>query len=472
MPSDASDDWLEVAKTRAQGIRTALAGIGVFVACVLVTIFGQFRQFEVDRKAEAIATCFLGDSSSGSGQVSQERPATCPAAADWGILQAAYEEFPRQEIDAELTPWNQFAIQSTIVATFVEGTDPKKFAGSTDPAAKLVWLLTEATSKTPLKPGTTSEISHFYLHLQDFDSNVRSVEGALDAKTPFENLDRDQIRALTKAYAFNLDTGDIQGEYAAQALANPTFITELNRLRPSVLNSEGHLIMGDTFVQTLKEGSLLNLFSTLRQQLVVKDLKKFQQPDDPELQKLLQYLSLTPFSSLLAEQNEYTRLHDEIEAILNGNSAITLPFLNLPINLSAFASLSGVLNLGLLGWILWQARQMDDALDRYLAFADADRSRIQAALQGLPGLGRWNLLSRTGFALIAAMPTLLGTLLLFESLWLPQFERFHLYSLLYLILLAVVLLLSLVLVRFIQKSSRQLINVPLKPPTGAPPSVP
>jgi|HubBroStandDraft_6_1064221.scaffolds.fasta_scaffold2095864_2 hypothetical protein len=28
MPDDASNDWLEVAKTRAQGIRTALAGIG------------------------------------------------------------------------------------------------------------------------------------------------------------------------------------------------------------------------------------------------------------------------------------------------------------------------------------------------------------------------------------------------------------------------------------------------------------
>jgi hypothetical protein len=165
MPEEASKDWLDVAKTRAQGIRAALAAIGVFVACVLVTVFGQVRQYAVDSKAEAIAICFLGDSTPGSDQVSDNRDLSCPAAPDRGILQAAYAEFPRQQIDTDLTPWNQFAIESTIIGSFVEGTDPKKFAGSTDPAAKLVWMLAEASLKTPLKPGTTSEISHFYLWL-------------------------------------------------------------------------------------------------------------------------------------------------------------------------------------------------------------------------------------------------------------------------------------------------------------------
>lgn len=465
--TDASNDWLDVAKTRAQGIRAALAGIGVFIACVLVTVFGQFRQYAADSRAEAIAICFLGDSTPGSGQVTEDRAPSCPAAPDRGILQAAYEEFPRQQIDAELTPWNQFAMESTIIGSFVEGVDPRKFAGSIDPTAKLVWMLAEASSKTPLKPGTTKEISHFYLHLKDFDSDIRSVEGALDAKTPFEGLDRDQVRALAKAYAFNLDRGDIQGEYAAQGLANPTFIIQLDQLRPSVLGSQGHPIMEEQFVQTLRTGVSLSLFKTLRQQLVGIDLAKFQQIDDPEMKNLLKYLMLTPFPTVGSEQNEYARLHGEIEAILNGNSAITLPFLNLSINLSAFASLSGILNLALLGWIFLQARQMDDALDRYLTFGDADRSRIEAALQGLPRPGRWNLLSRTGLALLVTMPTLLGTLLLFEPLWLPQFERFHLYSLLYLILPAVVFLLSLALVKFIQKSNRQVPNVPHEPQGGA-----
>jgi len=469
MPDNASNDWLEVAKTRAQAIRAALGGIGVFVTCVLVTVFGQIRQFEVDRKAEAITACFVGDEPSESGQASPARSPACPAVADWGILQAAYEEFPVQKIDAELTPWNQFAVESTIIGSFVEGTDPKKFEGLADPEAKLVWLLAEASSKTPLKPGTTSEISHFYLHLKDFDSNVRSVEGALNAKTPFESLDRDQIIALVKAYAFNLDHGDVQGEYAAQGLANPTFLSELNRLRPSVLNAEGHPIMEDRFVQTLKDGASLRLLTTLRQQLMGTDLKKFQEPDSAEIEKLLQFLTITPFASLNAEQNEDVRLNLQMNAILNGdaNSAINLPLLNFSVDLSAFAYLSGFLNLAFLGWIFWQAQQMDYASNRYMKFSDADGTRIEAALQGLPGSGTWNLLSRIGLALLVTMPTLLGTLLLFEPLWLSKPGKFHSSTLLYLILPAFVFILSLALVRFIQVSNRRALDVP-REPQGSP----
>lgn len=471
MPENASNDWLEVVKTRAQGIRVALGGIGVFVACVLVTIFGQLRLFEADRKAELVTGCFVGESPSGAGQASQPRSPACPAAADWDILQAAYQEFPAQQIDAELTPWNQFAIESTVIGSFVEGVDPKKFAGQNDPMAKFVLLLIEANSKTPLKPGTTSEISHFYLHLKDFDSNVKTIEGALAgccAKTPFEALDRDRIIALANAYAFNLDSCDIQGEYAAQDLANQTFISELDRLRPSVLNAEGHPIMEGRFVQTLKDGTSLKPLTTLRQQLLGTDLKKFQEPNEAEMKKLIGYLMVTRFATLSAERNEDDRLDGQMNAILNGDtdSAINLPFLNLSVDLSAFAYLSGFLNLAFLGWIFWQARQMDDAANRYMAFADADRSRVAAALQGLPASGRRSLLPRTLLALLVSMPTLLGTLLLFAPLVSSQLGRFRRYSLFYLILPAVVFLLSLGLVRFIQVSNPQSAEVPGEPQGG------
>lgn len=149
-----------------------------------------------------------------------------------------------------------------------------------------------------------------------------------------------------------------------------------------------------------------------------------------------------------------------MNAILNGdtNSAINLPFLNLSVDLSAFAYLSGFLNLAFLGWIYWQAQQMDYASKRYMTFTGADRSRIEAALQGLPGSGRWSLLSRTGLSLLATMPTLLGTLLLFAPLWFSNPERFRLSSLLYLTLPAVVFILSIALVRFIQVNNRQALD--------------
>jgi len=487
MSDDASNDWLEVAKTRAQGIRIALAGIGVFVACVLVTIFGQLRQFEADRKAELITACFVGDPApapvsqppcAAGGATPRSLPASlprcgaCPAAADWGILQAAYGEFPRPQIDAELNPWDQFAMESTVIGSFAEGIDPKQFEGSTDPMAKYVWMLAEASSKKPLKPGTTKEISHFYLHLKDFVSNARSIEGALDAKTPFEALDREQIIALANAYAFNLDSDDVQGEYAAQDLANPTFISQLDKLRPSVLNSHGRPIMEERFVQTLKDGASLSPFLMLRQQLVGEDLGKFQQIDDAEMKKLLNFLTVTPFASLNAERNEDGRLRNEINAILEGdtNSAISLPFLSISVSLSVFAYLSGILNLAFLGWIFWQARQIEYASNRYVTFTGADRSRMAAALQGLPGAGGWNLLSRTGHALLITTPTLLGTLVLFEPLWLSNPGTFRMSSLiyfsLYLIFPTFVFLLSLALVTFIRNNNRQVIDVPREPPGG------
>jgi hypothetical protein len=473
MPDDASNDWLDVAKTRAQGIRTALAGIGVFVACLLVTIFSQSRQYEADLKAEAKAVCFVNDPTLEAGQTGDAGAPKCSfeAAADWGILQAAYEEFPVQQIDAELTPWNQFAMESTLVATFTEGIDPNKFAGNPDPRAKFFWLLEQASLKTPVKKGSTNEISHFYKDLKGFDANARSIEWAVNAKIPFENLDRDKVIALANAFTFNLDAGDGVGEYAAKELANAKFTAELNSLRPTVLNSQGHPIMEENFVQTLVTGASLDQFTTLRQQLTVYDLAKFDHVDDADMtSKLLPFLANTPFTSLATERNEYTRLINERMSILKGESAITLPFLNLSVNLSDFAYLSSILNLAFLGWIFWEARQMDDAVDRYLTFADSKRARLEAALLGLPRTGRWNLLSTAGFALVVTMPALLGSFVLFAPVWFLKGAIFRSNSLLYLFLPLVVFAMSLALVTYVQKSNRGVLDVLRNPRAGVAPT--
>lgn len=493
MPDDASNDWLDVAKTRAQGIRTALGAIVIFVASILVTISSQVRQFHVEQKAETTSACFAWDldpgfsvATLGRGQVpaSQPRSPACPEGADWITLKASYDYFAADEekisetTEAELTPWYDFVMESTIIGSFVEGTDPSKLTGP-DSEVKLVKMLAEASSETPVKPGTTKEISAFFLDLKTYDSNIRTVIAAASAKTRFEDLDRDQIVALANSYAFTLNNQDLQGEQGAKALANPKFTSRLNQLRSTTLNrnQQGQPIMEERFVETLKKGESLDLFTTLRQQLIVIDLEKFQGPEETEMKKFLDFLASTPFTSIGAEHNEYALQKKKTDAILRGevDSAVNLPLLNISVNLSDFAYLSGFLNLAFLGWIYWQARQINYASIRYMNFTDADKSHIEAVLQGLPGSGSWDILSRAGFAFLLTLPTLLGTLFLFEPLLLTRLKGLPLSSLLYLAfrltlyltLPAVVFILAFAFDRFIEEIPSRAFAGRREPPTQA-----
>jgi hypothetical protein len=112
-----------------------------------------------------------------------------------------------------------------------------------------------------------------------------------------------------------------------------------------------------------------------------------------------------------ANRNEDARLKKQMWEIREGttDSAINIPLLNLPLTLSAFSRVSRVLNVVLLLWLYWHIHQMDFALKGYRACAPNGRSRMEAALWGLPGLGRWSLPIRLVLAFCLSTPVLLGT---------------------------------------------------------------
>jgi hypothetical protein len=464
MADDARSDWLEIVKSQAQGIRSSVLASVLFVVVIAITLLGQYRQLTADERAQKSTACFSPNRPQDPKQPKDqnETNAACPLPADWETLQGAYEELPVEAIDAELIPWNKFGLEITLVATFVEGTDPKTIAGSKDPSAPFILALIEASQETPLKPGTAKAISHFYLHLKDFNSNFKSIEWASNAKIPFEDLNRDKLIALANAYNFDLDQGDLQGQNVAKTVANPTFMLRLSQLQLASIKATGNPLVEDSFVATLSQGTSLASFKTLRGELMVNDLAKFQNRfPKSEADKLLAFLQATPFASVGAVRNEDARLRKQIQDIRDEktDSSITIPLLNLPVTLSDFSSLSGILNVLLLLWVFWQVRQMNFALVRYRSFEPYDKSRIEAALSLLPSYGRWHVPVSLAIAACLTVPTLLGTCILFMPRWTDKTQPGH-PSYLYLVLPLFVLTLSLVLVRSLQNIKARALTVP------------
>jgi hypothetical protein len=99
------------------------------------------------------------------------------------------------------------------------------------------------------------------------------------------------------------------------------------------------------------------------------------------------------------------------------DSAVNIPLLNLPLTLSAFSRVGWVLNVVLLLWLSWHVQRMGAALKCYRACAPEGQSRMEAALWGLPGLGRWRLPIRLAVAFCLSAPSLLGTCILLILWW-------------------------------------------------------
>jgi hypothetical protein len=199
------------------------------------------------------------------------------------------------------------------------------------------------------------------------------------------------------------------GENLARSLATPAFEQALNRLAEAMSSAIGRPVALDGDLAT---GASLPPLLALRNELKRSDPAGYYGPlQSSEVFKLVKFMQDTSFVTIGAARYEDARLMKQIREMREGttDSAVNIPLLNLPLTLSAFSSASYVLNFVLLLWLYWHTYQMDAALKRYRACAPEGQSRMEAALWGLPGLGRWCLPIRLALAFCLSTPILLGT---------------------------------------------------------------
>jgi hypothetical protein len=158
----------------------------------------------------------------------------------------------------------------------------------------------------------------------------------------------------------------------------------------------------------------------LRNELKQSDPPGYYGPlQSADVLKLIKFMQDTSFATIGAYRNEDARLMKQIREMREGttDSAVIIPLLNLPLTLSAFSRAGWMLNVVLLLWFSWHTHQMDAALMRYRASAPNGQSRMEAALWGLPGLGRWRLPIRLALAFCLSTPILLGKYILLILWW-------------------------------------------------------
>jgi hypothetical protein len=399
---DARSDWLDIAKIHAQGIRASVGASILLAFLIGLMLWGQRHQLVEDEQKERYTACFLTSlppyltPRTGFNRRSNE----CPSEALLYQLQVIYEEFPHREMEGNLIAWNKFAWLATQDATFVIGSERinRQAQDEGQPAFVLI----------PHVQSFLRAITTFQLHLRSYTENFRVAEDAAKAGIPFADLTANKLVALMLAYRFEFSDVDATGEKLAQSLATPAFEQGLNRLEQATASAIGRPVADEGDVTT---GASLPAVVTLRSGLKQSDPAGYYGPlDSAEVFKLIGFLQDAPFVTFGAARNEDARLKKQMREIREGttDSAVNIPLLNLSLTLSAFSGVSCVLNVVLLLWFYWHAHQMDAALKCYRACAP-EGQRMEAALWGLPGLGRWKLPIRLALAFCLFTPVLLGT---------------------------------------------------------------
>jgi hypothetical protein len=404
LEDDARTDFLDIAKTHAQGIRASVGASILLTFLICLMLWGQRHQLREDEQKERYTACFsaslppyLTPPRTGFSR----RSDVCPSEAILHQLQVIYQGFPHREMEEELVAWNKFAWLATQDATFVSGFERINSEGQNGGHPPFVQI--------PHIQSVLRAITTFQLHLRTYTENFNVVEDAAKIGIPFTDLTADKLVALMLVYQFELFPVDALGENLAQSLATPAFEQGLKRLKQAAASAIGRplALEGD-----LATGASLPPVVTLRNELKRSDPAGYYGPlQSAEVYKLIRFMQDIPFGTIGADRNKDARLKKQIREIRDGttDSAVNIPLLNLPLTLSAFSSVSCVLNVVLLLWLYWHIHQMDAALKCYQACAPTGQSRTEAALWGLPGLGRWRIPIRLAVAFCLSAPILLGT---------------------------------------------------------------
>jgi hypothetical protein len=403
MEDDARSNWLDIAKSHAQGIHASLGASILFAVLIGLMLSGQQHQLREDEQKERYTACFLPSPPSYLAPPTgpSRRSAACPSEDFLRQLQLVYEDFPHRPMEEDLVTWNNFAWSVTQDATLVVGLDHINRKAQDRGQPPFVQM--------PYARSSLRSITTFQLDLRQYVENFKIVEKAAETGTSFADLLAEKLVALVFVYQFQFNPSDTFGEELARSLATPEFERGLKRLERATLLATGHEVTdgGDVL-----GGSSLPQLVTLHNELRRKDPAGLYLPmQGDDVSKLIKLMRDTSLVTIGAGQKEDVRLKKQIREIREGttDSAVNIPLLNLPLTLSVFGRVSSLLNVALLLWFYWHIHQMDAALKRYRAYVAHGRSQVEAALWSLPGLGRWWLPFRLAVAFCLSMPILLGT---------------------------------------------------------------
>jgi hypothetical protein len=400
---DARSDWLDTAKTHVQGIRASVGASMLLSFLIGLMIWGQWNQLIEDEQKEWYTACFLTSLPPYlTPQMSfSRRINACPPEDLLHQLQGIYEGFPYQQMEANLIAWNKFAWSATQGATFVNGS--KRINREAQDKGQPPFV------QIPHGQSSVRAITTIQLHLRTYTENFKVIEDAAKSGISFTDLTVDKLVALMLVYQFEFGNIDVMGQNLAQSLATPAFEQGLAQLQQATASATGQAVADEGDLGT---GASLSPVVTLRNELKRSDPAGYYGPlQSADMSKLISSMQDTHLVTIGANRNEDARLKKQMWEIREGttDSAINIPLLNLPLTLSAFSRVSRVLNVVLLLWLYWHIHQMDFALKGYRACAPNGRSRMEAALWGLPGLGRWSLPIRLVLAFCLSTPVLLGT---------------------------------------------------------------
>ena len=444
MEDDARLDWLEIAKNHAQGIHASLGASIVLTVLIGLMLWGQQRQLREDEQKESYTACFATSPppylATPSG--SSRRNPDCPSEDFLRRLQGVYEGLPHRQMQENLIAWNNFAWAAAQDATLVVGLDRINREAQDRGQPPFVQI--------PYGRMGLRSIVTFQLDLRQYGESFKVVERAAENGTPFADLAADKLVDLVQVYQFQLSPSDSSGEEIALSLATPEFEEGLRRLEQATQLATGQTVGdgGDVLA-----GSSLPSLVTLHDELQRKDPAGLYLPmQGGDLFKLLSLIRKTSLVTIGAGQKEDLRLKTQMHEIREGTtgSAVTLPLLNLSLTLAVFVRVSCFLNIAFLLWLYWHVHRMDAALRRCRAHDASGRSKVEAALWSLPGLGQWWLPIRLAVALCLSTPVLLGTCWRLILWWTDQ-DRASRLPFVSLAWLGVVFALSVVLAREVQR---------------------
>jgi hypothetical protein len=397
MSSDASKEWLDLAKSDIKRVQNVFTTLGVFIAVLCYTLSlqtFQLREYQPERER---ASAVLGHS--------------------WNKLEVVYSQAPfRRYYEEQVKPWYLLCLAARERHRAIRAKFPPA-----DPRG-----IDEAIASIDSASGYLSELNS---DLQTLLAHQHS--------TSFGDLDGEKLNALIsvldfkpkageKAFSLGLEEAQKSAfaflkidEATEGELALPPF-----NLPPELSKAlKGDLKLPNHIVEIFRKGvELPDAFRTFELEMEVEDENKFGQGKPGKLtaqekQELLADLAAKKFSTLKNLQTREAELTQKIVALegtsITGGAEISLPFLGIAVPLNLFGVIGGFLNVALIAYLLWLLGRLGDSLANARRLSERHDGELYRAVTTALPFARLRRLPALaiGMALLVA-PSLLSAMLL------------------------------------------------------------